>query len=141
MPKSLELSAIGFSPFTSSAIKAHCKEQMSKDRNWYWTNVKSGMDVISMHRRVALFSALIVSLSTVASPDEMSMYVCTAASGLIFAYSIGAIYTQAKKIQTIVEPYLKISCCGAEPILMEGATGTAAKLPGKTYGSTASEAV
>lgn len=119
MPKSTELTAIAFSPWTSNAIINFCQSPEAREKSWYWANVKSGMDKIIFFRRVVFASAFLCSISQVAPMDDYRILAVTIVSGAVMAFSLGSLYIQAKKIHTIVEPYLKVSVMGAEPILVK----------------------
>ena len=133
MPKSTELTALAFSPWTSSAIIKHCETQSSRERDWYWANVKSGIHTIIMHRRIAFFASILLSMSQVAATDDTTRIIAVVTTGSLLAFSLGALYVQSKKIHKIVEPYLKISFSGAEPILT--AQATAERTTAADYGS------
>lgn len=135
MPKTCQLSAIAFSPFASSAIIKFCDSRQSKEDKWYFGTIKTGMETIIMHRRIFYFSVFIFSLSSMA-PDEITFAAVTISSGALMAFSLWNIYSQAKKIQSVVEPYLKISCMRAEPVLMmPRAQATAERVDEGLYGT------
>jgi hypothetical protein len=133
MPKSLELTALAFSPWTSSAIIKYCDTQGSRDRDWYWANVKSGMQMIQMHRRIAFCAAVMLAIGQTTTVDDTTMLIFVVTTGSLLAFSLGTLYVQSRKIQKIVEPYLKITFSGAEPILT--AQATAERTSAASYGS------
>jgi hypothetical protein len=135
MPKTCQLTSVAFSPLTSSAIIKFCDSRQSKEDKWYFGTVKTGMETIIMHRRIFYFSVLMFSLSSMA-PDEITFTCITLSSGALMAFSLWNIYSQAKKIQSVIEPYLKVSCFSAEPILMmPQAQATAERVRGDLYGT------
>lgn len=135
MPKTCQLTSIAFSPFTSSAIIKFCESRQSKEDKWYFGTVKTGMESIIMHRRILYFSVIIFSLSSMA-PDQVTFAAVTLSSSALMAFSLWHIYSQAKKIQSVIEPYLKISCITAEPSLMMPRSSAAAeRMEAQAYGA------
>ena len=132
MPKTCELTAIAFSPWTSEGIITYCDSQKEQSKVWYWNNTKSGMQTIIMHRRIVLFATIIMSISSLPPVDTYTLLTINLVTGVLMAYSLGSLYVQSKKIQGIVEPYLKINCAGAEEVMVP--RGAAAPVA-QDYGS------
>lgn len=118
MSKSLELTAIAFSPWTSKSIKNFCDTQEEQDKAWYWANVKQGMQSIVLHRRLALFAALVISISSAAIEEPYTYGAVTVLTGALFMYSLVSLHRQASKIHAVVDPYLVIKLTGTEAKLL-----------------------
>jgi hypothetical protein len=142
MSNSIQLSSIAFSPVTTNAIVKYCEGKIPQEGGYYWSGVKSGIDTVVMHRRVAILSALVFSFIQAAPVDDLALWSASAVTGLVLAFSLGALYINSKKIHTLIKPHLNIACCGAEPLLLvrPQPTATAERVPDAGYG-TASGAV
>lgn len=125
MSKSLQLTAIAFSPWTTSAILQFCNTQDEEDKAWYWAHVKQGMQSIVLHRRLAIFAATIIAISSAAIEEPYTYSAVTILTGALFCYSLVALHRQAKKIQGVVDPYLVIKCCSTETKLLPQGTASA----------------
>ena len=139
MTRPLQLSMIAFSPCTSNAIIKFCESKESGDEKWYFGNVKSGMESILMHRKIFFLSCFFFSISSMA-PDQYTFIGVSVLSGALMCYSLMNIYSQAKKIQSVIDPYLKVSCCTAAPKLTARApTAGAATTYGTNSGASKAE--
>lgn len=132
-----QLFGIGFSPWVSHKIVTFCEDRATQNGGWYFSNIKTGMETIMMHRNVFYLSLAVLSLAPIVTDKVTLTAVCLAsASGII--YSLKTIYDQANKVQTVIEPYLKVSCCGAEVLINAPRAATAPTEP--DYGTVTGQA-
>lgn len=112
MPNICQLSAIACSPWTSTKLATYCQA----NQTWYFTSVKDGLDTIIMHRKIFYLSLAALSISPMAS-NNLTFAVVALSSLALMSHTMRIIYNQAKIIQGVLEPHLKVSCCGVEPLL------------------------
>lgn len=116
MAKTCPLSAIAFSPCTSSRIIQFCEANQDQQKKWFYNNIKTGVETINMHRNIFYLSMVVATISPLAS-DKVTVIALAFTSVALMAYSAMSIYQQATRIQSALEPYLKVSCCGADALL------------------------